>query len=63
MTRTGRPPQRGQVHPPVVDPDTPGVCLTCRRPLDATNDRHGTPPPVPDEITQAEARRLGERKD
>jgi hypothetical protein len=50
-TRPGRRPVT--VHPPVEDPDTPGVCVTCHRPTGAPNDAHG---PLPDVPSQAAAR-------
>lgn len=55
--------RRGRPHVPVEDPDTPGVCLTCRRPTAARSDRHLTVDQLPTtdpDIADAERRRLGE---
>lgn len=65
MTLTRRPTGRGTVHIPHEDPDAPGCCIHCRRPLDAKTDRHvadvaDLPAPDPDSAA-AERRRIGER--
>lgn len=54
----------GPVHVPVEDPDAPGCCLTCHRPMDASTDRHITPDQLPASPDRAaELRRTGERED
>jgi hypothetical protein len=54
----------GRVHVPAEDPNVPGCCITCHRPLDATTDRHvaAADLPTPDPETRAlTARITGDR--
>jgi hypothetical protein len=53
--------RHGPIHIAQEDPEAPGCCVTCRRPMSAANDRHVDQlPEVDPDITAAEARRLGE---
>lgn len=62
--RTAASIERGPEHIPQEDPDAPGTCIRCHRPLAAPNDRHTDQLPTVDPaITEAEARRYGERED
>ena len=64
MTRRTNPvpkARHGHIHVAHEDPDAPGCCITCHRPMTATNDRHVDQLPAVDpDITAAERRRLGE---
>lgn len=44
--------RRGEPHKPVEDPDAPGCCVRCKRPMDMANDMHveveDPPPPAPE---------------
>lgn len=54
--------RRGKPHPSREDPDNPGCCLDCKRPLSARSDMHiDEYPPVDPAVTEAERARLGER--
>jgi hypothetical protein len=59
--RTAATIQRGRKHVPEEDPDAPGCCVHCRRPLAAKSDMHIDEYPTTDPaVAAAEARRLGE---
>jgi len=60
-TRGRQPTARGRPHLPQEDPDAPGCCRICHRPMTAASDRHvdQLPPTSPD-VTAEERRRYAE---
>lgn len=56
--RRGRQPTpRGAPHLPIEDPDAPGCCRTCHRPMVAKTDRHLDQLPATDPAVAAEEQR------
>ena len=61
MSRRSASLARGLPHIPHEDPDAPGCCVHCGRPVALANDMHiDEYPPVDPAVRTEEARRLGE---